>query len=377
MTATCPTSLVFALACSLAVASCRGPGEGSAPAPSGPPPTPVVTGTVQRQTVPLVLKAIGRVEPIATVAVRARVAGELTRVWFTEGQAVNKGQTLFTIDPRPYQAAVAEAEARLSRNRALLKKAEADETRYAGLVAKDYVTREQYDQVVTTVAATKAQIAADEAAVEMARLNLSFCTITAPVAGRTGTVSIKLGNLVRANDERAMVTINQTRPIYVAFSVPAQYLGAVQARPRDGLAVSAAVAERPGDALTGRLSFIDNIVDPSTNTVQLKGTFANEAEMLWPGQFVTVALNLGDERDRVVAPAQAVQTGQQGPYVFVVGDEGTAELRPVRVNRHDEVLAVIDSGLAGGETVVVEGHLRVVPGGKVAARPATAPEARP
>jgi multidrug efflux system membrane fusion protein len=363
-----------AVAASASIVACRGSGAGpvAGSAPAAAPAVPVVTGQAVRKTVPLRLKTIGRVEPIATVAVRARVGGELTRVWFAEGDAVRKGQTLFTIDPRPYQAALAEAEARLARNQALTVKAEADATRYAGLVKQDYVTKEQYDQIVTNVAALKAQMAADQAAIESARLNLAYCTITAPVAGRTGNLLIKAGNLVRANDERAMVTINQTRPIYVSFTVPAQYLPQVHGRQRDGLAVTAFAPEQPDQVFTGRLSFIDNAVDAATSTIQLKGTFENPTEALWPGQFVSVVLSLGDEPDRVVVPAAAVQTSQQGPYVFVVGGDGTAELRPVKVNRQDEAEVVIDEGLGGGETVVTEGHLRVVPGGRVTATPAAA-----
>jgi multidrug efflux system membrane fusion protein len=374
MTAT-PSRLVFALAALAAtatVAACRGSGPAPGTTAAGTPAVPVVVGQAVRKTVPLRLETIGRVEPIATVAVRARVGGELTRVWFAEGDAVRKGQTLFTIDPRPYQSALAEAEARLARNQALITKAEADATRYAGLVKQDYVTKEQYDQIVTNVAALKAQMAADQAAIDSARLNLGYCTITAPVAGRTGSLLIKAGNLVRANDEKAMVTINQTRPIYVTFTVPAQYLPQVQGRQRDGLAVTAFAPEHRDRAFTGRLSFIDNAVDPATSTIQLKGTFENATEALWPGQFVSVVLTLGNEANRVVVPAVAVQTGQQGPYVFVVGANGTAELRPVTVNRQDEAEVVIDAGLDGGETVVTEGHLRVVPGGTVTTKPATA-----
>jgi multidrug efflux system membrane fusion protein len=376
MTATrhVPALALAALGCSLSLVSCRGPSDsaGTANAAAGPPPVPVVAARVVRKTVALRLKTIGRVEPIATVALRARVGGELTRVWFAEGDAVTKGQTLFTIDPRPYRAALAEAEARLARNQALIKKAQADAKRYAGLVEQDFVTREQYDQMVTNVAALEAQLAADEATVETARLNLSYCTIAAPLAGRTGTLLIKTGNLVRANDERAMTTINQTRPIYVTFTVPAQYLVQVQGRQRDGLPVTAFAPERPAETYEGRLSFIDNTVDAATSTIQLKGTFDNANEALWPGQFVSVVLNLGDEADRVVAPAPAVQTGQQGQYVFVVGADGTAEQRPITVNRLDESEAVIDAGLEGTETVVVEGHLRVVPGGKVSVKTTSA-----
>ena len=374
-------SLVVALvggAAALALTACRGgQGSESARANQGPVPVPVVAGPVVRKTVPLTLRAIGRVEPISTVAVRARVAGELTRAWFTEGESVRKGQTLFTIDPRPYQAVMAEAEARLARNEALLKKAEADASRYAGLVQQDYVTKEQYDQVVTNVAALKAQITADEATIETARLNLSFCTISAPVAGRTGTLLIKAGNLIRPNDERTLVTINQTSPIYVTFTLPAQYLAQVQGRTRNGLEVTAFAPERPDDRHTGTLTFIDNAVDVATNTIQLRGTFGNQDEALWPGQFVSVVLNLGNEPDRVVAPAAAVQTSQQGQYVFVIAADGTTTQQLVTVERQDDTDAVIASGLTGGETVVVEGHLRVVPGGRVrvttpgAAQPAT------
>lgn len=362
-------SLVMALG---GVAACRQQAAAPAAGQQGPAPTPVVTGQVVRKAVPLAIKAIGRVEPIATVAVRARVGGELTRVWFAEGDVVREGQTLFTIDPRPYRATLDEAEARLARNQALLKKAEADEARYSGLVKQDYVTKEQYDQVLANVASLKAQLNADQATIEMARLNLSYCTITAPVSGRTGNLLIKAGNLVRANDDRAMVTINQIRPIYVSFSIPAQFLGGIQKRRAGGLVVTAFAPEQPDERFSGTLSFIDNAVDAPTSTILLKGTFQNEREALWPGQFVSVLLALGEEADRVVAPAAAVQTGQQGTFVFVVKDDSTAEMRLVKVARQDEREAVIDSGLDGGETVVTEGHLRVVPGAKV-----TGPETKP
>jgi multidrug efflux system membrane fusion protein len=354
----------------LAHGACGPRGDDARPVQQGPAPVPVVTGRVERKAMPLTISAIGRVEPISTVAVRARVGGELTRVWFAEGDSVTRGQTLFTIDERPFQAALAEVEARLARNKALIAKAEADVARYAGLVKQDYVTKEQYDGIVTNLAAMKAQIAADTAAVDTARLNLAYCTIAAPVSGRTGNLLIKAGNLVRANDERAMVTINQMRPIYVSFTVPAQYLASIQQRRPSGLAVTAVVPERPDEPFTGRLTFVDNAVDAATSTVLLKGTFENPSEALWPGQFVSTLLSLGVETDRVVAPASAIQTGQQGTYVFVVKDDGTAEMRVVKVNRQDAREAVVDSGLEGRETVVVEGHLRVVPGARVRAQPA-------
>jgi multidrug efflux system membrane fusion protein len=351
----------------LATAACGG----SSKAPRTPPAVPVVTARVETRTVPVELRAIGHVEPISTVAVRPRVGGELTRVWFREGDVVPAGATLFTIDPRPYEAALRQAEAQLTRNRALLKKAEADLARYATLVERDYVTREEYDQINANADALRAGVAADQANVDTARLQLGYCTVAAPVAGRTGNLKVKVGNLVRANDDQPLVTINQIRPIQVAFSVPPRFLAAISARGRERIGLAAAVPGAAGPAAEGELSFVDNTVDEATATVLLKGTFANRDELLWPGQFVDVVMTLGEEPDRVVVPAAAVQTGQQGTYVFVVTAEGTAELRPVKVNRADEREAVIDDGVHAGETVVTDGQLRLVPGSRVEARGAT------
>jgi multidrug efflux system membrane fusion protein len=288
-------------------------------------------------------------------------------VWFNEGDPVAKGQTLFSIDARQYEAALRQSEAQLARNEALIKKAEIDVTRYEKLVQQDYVTKEQYDQITTNVAALKAQIDADRATVDNARLQVAYCTISAPMAGRTGSLSVKVGNLVRANDDKPLVTINQTRPIYVSFTVPAQVLPQVRSVREGTLKVTATLPEN-AEPREGVVTFIDNNVDTATSTIVLKGTFANADEQLWPGQFVDVMLYLGEEPDRVVAPAAAIQAGQQGQYVFVVKPDGTAEQRLVKVNRSNEKEAVIDAGLSGGETVVVDGHLRVVPGGKVVIR---------
>ena len=336
---------------------------------AGPPPAPVLVGQVVRKTSPRNLRVIGRVEAISSVLVRARIGGELTRVWFEEGEEVRQGQTLFSIDARQYEAALRQAEAQLARNDALIKKAEADVTRYAGLVKQDYVTKEQYDQMTTNVAALKAQLDADRATVDNARLQVAYCTITAPTTGRTGSLSVKTGNLIRANDERPLVTINQTHPIYVAFSVPAQVLPDVrQPAGAAPLEVVVTIPEAAGAPQVGTVTFVDNNVDTATSTILLKATFANQDERLWPGQFVDVRLKLGDEPDRVVAPAPAIQAGQQGQYVFVI-KEGIAEQRLVKIARADEKEAVIESGLSGGETVVIDGHLRVVPGGKVVVPP--------
>jgi len=337
----------------------------------------VVVAKVERMTVPVTARAIGNVEAIETVAVKARVGGELQRVWFGEGDAVHAGETLFTIDPRPFEAELAQAEALLARDRALLAKAEDDTRRYAGLVEKDFVTREQYAEITANAAALRAAVAAGEAAVANARLNLSFCTITAPVSGRSGTLMVKVGNLIKANDDRPMVTINQTAPIYVSFAVPSLLLPEVMRTNGRRIAVTAHPPGRGGEPATGTLTFVDNAVDPTTETILLKATFPNQEERLWPGQFVEVMVTLGEEVDRVVCPASAVQIGQQGSHVFVVRDDGTVDLRAVTVARADERLAVIDEGLAGGETVVTDGQLRLVSGSAVTIKAGAESEGSP
>jgi multidrug efflux system membrane fusion protein len=357
-----PVAAAAALIVALAAGGCGRSGTTQATAR---PPVPVTVGTVEQKTVPVSFRAIGHVEPISTVAVRARVGGELLRVHFEEGQSVRAGSPLFDIDPRPFEAALAQAEAQLARNTALLAKAEADITRYAGLVEQDYVTKEQYDQITADAAALKATVAADQAFVETARLNLDYCTIRSPVTGRTGTLNVKAGNLVKANDDLPLVTINQIRPINASFSVPAQLLPGVIARRSGSIRVVASVPGDPMPAAEGSLSFIDNAVDTATGTILLRATFANQDERLWPGEFVDLTVILGEEPDRVVCPAAAVQTGQQGQHVFVVASDRTVELRPVRVSRIDEQEAVIDEGLAAGETVVTDGQLRLVPGAAI------------
>ena len=331
-----------------------------------PPPVPVLAGKVERKAMPVAFRAIGNVEAIETVGVKARVGGELQKVSFAEGRSVHAGDVLFTIDPRPHRAALDQAEALLARDEALLAKAEEDTRRYAGLVEKDFVTREQFAQITSNAAALRAAVAADRAKVESARLDLSFCTIKAPVSGRTGNLMVKVGNLIKANDDKPMVTINQTAPIYIAFAVPAQLLPAVLERRAEAVGVEAVVPGAAGPPASGTLTFIDNAVDTSTSTILLKATFANQDERLWPGQFVDVTVTLGQEADSVVCPSAAVQTGQQGQFVFVINDDQTVELRPVVVKRVHDLDAIIGSGLDGGETVVTDGHLRLAPGGRVA-----------
>jgi multidrug efflux system membrane fusion protein len=325
---------------------------------------PVKVGRTLQATVPVQLDAVGRIEPIAEVAVKARVGGELTKVWFTEGQSVSAGETLFTVDPRPYQAALEAAEALLARDRALLRKAELDARRYADLLEQQLATQEQHDQMTANLEALRAAIAGDQAAISNARLQLSYCTIESPIAGRTGALTLKAGNQVKANDDKPLVTVSQIRPIAAGFSVPARWLGEIARRRGRPIGVAVKPAESGGAAL-GTLSFVDNAVDAATGTVLLKATFPNVDEALWPGQFVQVTVTLGEEPDRVVAPAPAVQTGQSGAYVFVVNADQTVELRPVTVDRMDERDAVIATGLAAGEVVVTEGQLRLLPGSRV------------
>lgn len=354
-------AILLSVPCLAVVGGCGGKGS----APRALPLVPVTVAQVQQRTMPLTVRAVGHVEAIASVAVRPRVGGEVQQVHFAEGQAVTAGQRLFTIDPRPYEVALREAEARLRRDEALLRKAEADVARYEELVRRDFITREQFDQVKASAESLQATVAADAAAVESARLQLNYCSVTAPLSGRTGTLGVKAGNLVKANDDKALVTINQTRPIHVVFTVPAERLAGVRGKAGDGLQVRAWLAGEEGSPEVGTLAVVDNAVDIATGTIALKAVFANEVERLWPGQFVDVELVLEEQQGRLVVPAAAVQTGQKGTYVWVVDPEGKAEQRPVNLARQDEHDAVLDDGVRPGETVVTDGQLRLVPGAKV------------
>jgi multidrug efflux system membrane fusion protein len=359
-------SLVLTLAATVALlAACGGPKQQRRMQPA----VPVAVGKVVEKTVPLTFRAIGHVEPISTVAVKARIGGELQKVWFIEGQDVRAGQTLFTIDPRQYDAALRQAEAQLAKDQALVKKANADVQRYAQLVKQDFVTKQDNDQAIATAEALRATVASDQASVDNARLQLAYCTITSPLEGRTGNLVVKVGNLVKADDTTALVTINQMKPIFVSFSVPAQLLPQLTRHNSHRIGVSATIPQNSGPAEQGILSFVDNAVDTATSMILLKATFANQDERLWPGQFVDVVVTLGEEPNRIVAPASAVQTGQQGQYVFVVKEDQTVELRAVQVERMNEVEAVIDKGLTAGETVVTDGQLRLVPGARVEIKP--------
>jgi multidrug efflux system membrane fusion protein len=332
---------------------------------------PVTVGTAGRQDVPLEVRAIGHVDPYTTVSLKARVAGEVVKVGFREGQDVQKGSLLFQIDPRPYQATLGEKQAQLERDHAIAKNAQDEVKRYAELVAKDYVTREQYDASRSNAAATLATVKADEAAVENARLLLSYCTVTAPISGRTGRVLVYAGNLVKGNDDNPLVVLNQIQPVSVSFSAPEASLAQIRqhARPGQTLKVTAFASGDPSKQQTGELTFYDNTVDPTTGTVLLKATFPNQNAALWPGEYVDVVLTLATEPNATVVPSQAVQTGQSGQYVYVVKSDLTVESRPVTVSRTRGSLAVVAKGLQPGERVVTDGQLRLSPGAKVEIKP--------
>ncbi len=337
--------------------------------PKAKPPVPVALATVERKTIPVQIKAIGNVEPYATVAVKAQVSGEVLKVHFSEGQDVKRGDRLFSIDLRTYQAALRKAEANLSRNQVQARNARQDAERYAQLVKDGIVTQEQYEQYRTRAEAFAADVAADRAAVENAKVELSYCSIRSPLNGRTGNLAVHAGNIVKANENPPLVTINQITPVYVTFSIPEKDLSEIKRRMAGGkLAVEATIPNDNGPAEQGIISFLDNTVDMATGTIKLKGTFENRGRRLWPGQFANVVVTLSARPDAVVVPTQALQTGQSGPYVFVVKADSSVEIRPVTPGIAHEGFTIVEQGLAPGETVVTDGQMRLTPNAKVSAR---------
>ncbi len=327
---------------------------------------PVTVATVVRKDVPIQVRAIGNVEAYSTVEVKSMVAGELTRVAFKEGQDVRQGDLLFTIDRRPFEAAVSQAEGTLARDRAQAANAKAQAARYQALLREGVVAKEQADQMQTSADALEAAVRADEAALQTARVNLQYCSIYAPISGRTGNLMVHAGNLVKVNDV-ALVTINQITPTYVTFSVPEQFLPDIKKyAARSKLKAEAGPPDQP--SAKGALDFIDNAVDPATGTIKLKALFPNTERRLWPSQFVNVVLTLASQPGALVIPSQAVQTGQDGQYVFVVKPDKTAESRAVVLERTVEGEAVISNGLQDGDVVITDGQMRLVPGAKVEAK---------
>jgi multidrug efflux system membrane fusion protein len=328
------------------------------------PPVPVTVAVAERRAIPFELPATGTVEPIQTVSVQAQIAGVLQRVAFKEGDEVKRGQVLFELDPRPYRSALQQASAILNRDSAQAANAAQEAQRYQSLVEKEYVTAQQYEEIRTNAAATKATLAASEAAVEQARLNLQYATIRAPISGRTGSLLIREGNLVRANSSEPLVKINQLRPIQVRFAVPATNLPLIQTHLSEKLVVRAEPSGG-GDPAEGTLSFVDNAVDTSTGTILLKGRFANDDGTLWPGGFVNVRLQLYVEADALVVPSTAVVEGQQGSFVFVIQPDSSASTKAVTVSRTAGDFTIVSGDVQPGDRVVVDGQLRLRQGSKV------------
>jgi len=327
---------------------------------------PVTAATATLATVPIQVHAIGNVEAYSTVSVKAQVAARVEKAYFTEGQDLRKGDLLFTLDRRPFDTALQQAEANLAKDQAQLENAKAEADRYTKLFQEGIVSKEQYDSMRTNADAFAASVRADRAAIEKAKIDLSYCTIQAPIDGRTGALLVHPGNLVKDNDA-ALVVVNQIHPIYATFSVPEQHLADIKRYQSQGpLRVEAAIPTQEQKPAQGVLTFVDNAVDSTTGTIKLKGTFQNPDNRLWPGQFVNVALTLTTQSNAVVVPSQAVQTGQVGQYLFVVKGDMTAEYRPVVAGSTFAGETVIQKGVQAGETIVTDGQLRVVPSMKVA-----------
>jgi multidrug efflux system membrane fusion protein len=412
----------------LGLAGCSESPAGGAPArPARPAPAPAVpvgAALAEERAVPVQVLTVGTVQAYTTVGVKSQVAGQIQHVHFTEGQEVKRGDLLFTIDPRPLEASLRQTEANVVRDRAALRQAEAafaqrqaevsqalanlerdvaqlenarvQERRYAALVKEELVAREQYDQVRTALAALEATVNADRAAVdnarasaraaeamvdnaraviqaneamvETARLQLAYTTIRAPMDGRTGNLLVQAGNVVKATEDTPLVVIAQIRPIYVSFAVPEQHLAAIARYRAAGALKVEAVLDGGRRDVVGAVTFMNNTVDPTTGTIQLKATFQNGDNALWPGQFVDVALTL-TSRQSVVVPTQAVQAGQRGSFVFVVTADSTVESRPVKVGQRLARELVIEHGVRAGEQVVTDGQLRLVPGARVEIKP--------
>lgn len=339
-------------------------GACKAATPPAPPPAGVLVATAGTRDVPVVLPATGTVEPIQTAAVAAQVDGIVERLGFREGDEVREGQVLFQIDPGPYDAALAQAEAVLARDLVQLANAERDRQRMEDLSAREYVTQQQVDQARSQAAALAATVRADSAQLARARLDRNRAAVRAPITGRAGSVLVRAGNLVRAGSGTPLVLINQMAPILVRFAVPASELPGIRAA-GPGLAVTAAPVGDSTRTQRGTLVFMDNAVDSLTGTILLKASFPNADRSLWPGALVRVTLTVSTERNVVVVPVGALIEGQQGTQVFVVGDSDRVHLRPVRVRRTTDSIAVVAEGLEAGDRVVTDGQVRITDGARV------------
>jgi membrane fusion protein, multidrug efflux system len=346
---------------------------------------PVVADVAVEMEAPIQVTAIGTVQPIETAMVKSRMDGAIAKVHFEEGQEVKEGDILFSLDGRGAQAALQQAEANLERDRAQLARYQQEVTRQSGLAGRGVASAQKLEETMTNAEVYEATVRAGEAAVETARVQLNYATILAPITGRTGSVALKRGNVVKAVDTAPvvapLVTITQVRPIYVTFTIPERYLADLRAAQGSGrLPVTVTIPDQPQNPITGTLTFVDNQVDAGTGTIALKATFVNDDTRLWPGQFVTVTLTLGSQANAVVVPNAGIQIGQTGPYVFVIKDDSTVELRLVHTSRAVGNRTVIADGLVAGERIVVDGQLRLANGTRVNVQRTetpTAPKAQP
>jgi multidrug efflux system membrane fusion protein len=336
----------------------RGGGQGAA--------VPVTATAAQQKSVPLDVTAIGTVIAASTVAVRAQITGELMTVGFKEGDEVEQGQVLFTLDKRPFEAALAQAEAQLQKDVAQLANAKAQAARYQDLSQRGIATREQVDQMTTQAAALEGTVAADRANIQSAKVQLDYATIEAPISGRTGLLVVHKGNLVRANDTAPIVSINRITPVYVTFAVPESMLPQFKKFMAAGtVRVEAKAPSDTGKPSIGKIDFIDIAVDATSGTIKVKGTFPNEDRRLTPGQFVNVNVTLTTDANATVVPTAAVQSGQAGTFVYVIKADKTVEMRPVTIARTHGDESIVGTGIKAGETIVVDGQLRLVPGSRV------------
>jgi multidrug efflux system membrane fusion protein len=326
---------------------------------------PVSIATVSTRDIPVRLQAIGNVEPFSTVALKARVDGQIVEVNFREGQEVRKGSILFKIDPRPFEAALRQAEANFLKDSAQRDQARSQERRYQELLQKNFVSKDAYAQFRTNAETAEAVSQASRAAVDNAKLNLEYCTIRSPIDGYTGKIQIQMGNLVKANDVTPLVVLNQVHPIYVSFSVPEQQLSGIRSYMSRGPVMTEASTTSSTKPASGNIVFVDNAVDQTTGTIKLRASFANKDNALWPGQFANVNIKLYEQKNAIVVPSQAIQNGPNGQFVFVIKADMTTEVRKVSVARSDGETAVVASGLQSGEQVVTRGQLRLAPGVKV------------
>jgi len=353
--------LITTMSCAvLALAACS-----RSKAPPADPGVPVSVAKVEKKALPELINAVGSVEAINSVQIKSLIDGQLLESHVKDGEDVRKGQLLFKIDARPAQAALAQANAALAKDEAARDLAHAQVQRYAPVAAKGFISQDQMQQYQTVYQAAAASVKVDNANVQAAKLTLGYGDIYAPIDGRAGRNLVQPGNIVKANDTQALLTINQLSPIFVAFAVPGQYVERVRGAQAKGTLAAVASGEGIAGSIEGELSFVDNAVDPATNTVKLRATFANADQRLWPGEFVSITLTLGADADALVIPDTAVKAGPNGSYVFVIKPDEHAEQRSVEVARSVGREAMIAKGLNAGETVVIDGQSRLVDGTKV------------